>query len=421
MPLGQVPEAVQRLLDGSVDAAVIVDQQHRVLYRNAAYEAYTGRKPRALRLAVEADTPCYDLFPLEICREQCLMKSAVANKKPLRMDEVRARRGDGEEVTLIVTATPLEGGLTIETYRDVTAEARVQRRYHALMAREQHAKEKLERAVEARTRELSRAHEQLALNEKLSSLGRLVAGIAHELNNPINFVYGNVDFLGDYFRQLLKLVDIYESSLSLPEEVRAVADVYKSEIDYDFLRRDWERLLRSVRAGAERTAAIVTDLKTFSRPQVGNLEDVDLVAGLETTLNLLAPLLRDGVSVERDFWPLPLVRCRGGQVQQVLMNLLTNAVQACGAAGVVRVAVSSDGAGVRLTVRDSGPGVPDEVRGHIFDPFFTTKDVGEGTGLGLAISSRIVKAHGGRLELVSPPGEGAEFLVWLPLLPPPDA
>ena len=115
MPLREVPEAVRRLLDGSVDAAIIVDEQHHVLYRNAAYEAYTGRKPRALRLAVEADTPCHDLFHLEICREHCLMKRAVANQKSLRMDEVRARRGDGEEVTLIVTATPLEGGITIET------------------------------------------------------------------------------------------------------------------------------------------------------------------------------------------------------------------------------------------------------------------------------------------------------------------
>ncbi|HLH28296.1 MAG TPA: ATP-binding protein, partial [Acidimicrobiales bacterium] len=248
----------------------------------------------------------------------------------------------------------------------------------------------------------------------------LVAGIAHELNNPIHFVYGNVGFLDDYFRKLVALVDHYESSPELPDPVRARAAAYAAEIDYDFLRADWARLLASIRAGAERSAAIVADLKTFSRPQVGKLEDVDLVAGIDITLNLLASLLRDKIAVERSIEPGLRVRGRGGQIQQVLMNLLTNAAQACGDRGTIHLDARRHDGGVRIAVRDTGPGVPEAVRGQIFDPFFTTKDVGEGTGLGLAISTRIVKAHGGRLDLVSPPGEGAEFVVWLPNEPPPD-
>jgi signal transduction histidine kinase len=154
---------------------------------------------------------------------------------------------------------------------------------------------------------------------------------------------------------------------------------------------------------------------------VGRLEEVNLVAGLDTTLNLLASLLRDRIAVERDLEPDLRIRGRGGQIQQVLMNLLTNAAQACGdGGGTIWVRAHRDGDGVRISVRDSGPGVPEAVRGHIFDPFFTTKEVGEGTGLGLAISSRIVKSHGGRIELVSPPGQGAEFVVWLPREPPTD-
>src|SRR6185312_5537304 len=183
---------LKRVLEGAVDAAVILDQDHRVLYRNSAYDAYTGKRPREVGAAAAAGTPCHQLFNLEICAENCIMRRAVAAQKPLRMHEIHAKRGDGEDLTLIVTSTPIGGGLVLETYRDVTAESRVQRKYHALLARE-------------------RAQDQLVLNEKMSSLGRLVAGIAHELNNPINFVYGNVDFLAQYFRHLINLIGIYEA------------------------------------------------------------------------------------------------------------------------------------------------------------------------------------------------------------------
>ncbi len=410
---------LKRVLEGSVDAAIILDQQQRVLYRNPAYDVYTGRRPREVAQLAAAGTPCHALFNLEICAESCIMRRAVAADKPLRMHEIHARRGDGEELTLIVTSTPLGAGLVLETYRDVTAESRVQRKYHTLLASERNAKEELERKVSERTEALKRAQDQLVLNEKMSSLGRLVAGIAHELNNPINFVYGNVDFLAQYFRHLISLLRVYESS-SLSEGTRAEADAFKKSIDYEFLLEDWERLLRSVRAGAERTAQIVAGLKAFSRPQIGKLEETDIVAGLETTLNLLQPVLRDSIVVHKNFHPIPRVRCRGGQVQQVFMNLLTNAAQAAGPGGEIFVETAPLAEGVSVTVRDTGAGVPAELEGKIFDPFFTTKDVGEGTGLGLAISQRIVRSHGGRIELAprDPQRRGAEFVVWLPLEPP---
>ncbi len=409
---------LKRVLEGAVDAAVILDQDHRVLYRNSAYDAYTGKRPREVGAAAAAGTPCHQLFNLEICAENCIMRRAVAAQKPLRMHEIHAKRGDGEDLTLIVTSTPLGSGLVLETYRDVTAESRVQRKYHALLARERGAKEDLERKVLERTEALRRAQDQLVLNEKMSSLGRLVAGIAHELNNPINFVYGNVDFLAQYFRHLINLIAIYEAG-ELADETRRRAQELKDSIDFEFLMEDWERLLKSVRAGAERTAQIVAGLKAFSRPQVGKVEETDLIAGLETTLHLLQPLLRDRVTVHRQYAPIPRVRCRGGQVQQVFMNLLTNAAQAAGPGGEVFLTAVPEGPGVRVSVRDSGPGVPLELTTKIFDPFFTTKDVGEGTGLGLAISQRIVRSHGGRIELApSEAGRGAEFIVWLPLDPP---
>jgi two-component system, NtrC family, sensor kinase len=414
-------EDLKRVLEGAVDAAIILDQQHRVLYRNPAYDAYTGRRPREVAALAQGGTPCHELFNLEICQSNCIMKRAVDVGKPLRMHEIKAKRGDGEDLTLIVTSTPLGGGLIVETYRDVTAESRVQRKYHALLAHERVAKEDLERKVSERTEALRRAQDQLVLTEKMSSLGRLVAGIAHELNNPINFVYGNVDFLAQYFRHLIGLISVYDQA-PLPDDTRKRADAYKQSIDFDFLMEDWERLLKSVRAGAERTAQIVAGLKTFSRPQVGKMEEADLLAGLETTLHLLQPLLRDRVQVHRDFQSLPLVRCRSGQVQQVFMNLLTNAAHAASPGGEIFLSARPEGEGVRIGVRDTGPGVPAELASKIFDPFFTTKDVGEGTGLGLAISQRIVRSHGGRIELLpSLPGKGAEFHVWLPCQPPPES
>jgi signal transduction histidine kinase len=409
---------LKRVLEGAVDAAIILDQNHQVLYRNSAYDAYTGRRPREVTAAAASGTPCHQLFNLEICAESCIMRRAVAAGKPLRMHEIHAKRGDGEDLTLIVTSTPLGNGLVLETYRDVTAESRVQRKYHALLARERGVKEDLERKVFERTEALRRAQDQLVLNEKMSSLGRLVAGIAHELNNPINFVYGNVDFLAQYFRHLINLLAIYESA-DVAVEVRERAREFKETIDFEFLMEDWERLLKSVRAGAERTAQIVAGLKAFSRPQVGKIEETDVIAGLETTLHLLQPLMRDRVTVHKEYEPLPKVKCRGGQVQQVFMNLLTNAAQAAGPGGEIFIDARPDGEGVRVSVRDTGPGVPLELATKIFDPFFTTKDVGEGTGLGLAISQRIARSHGGRIELAARTvGQGAEFIVWLPLEPP---
>src|SRR5262249_27912206 len=159
-------------------------------------------------------------------------------------------------------------------------------------------------------------------------------GIAHELNNPVHFVFGNVGFLGEYFRQLMRLVDLYDGAAEhLPPEARAAIADWKQRIDFEYLRDDWERLLRSIRAGAGRAAGIVKDVRAYSSPQRGRIFEVDLVAGLETTLHLLQPLLREGIAVERDLPPSLRVRCREGQIQQVFMNLLTNAAQACGPDG----------------------------------------------------------------------------------------
>jgi two-component system NtrC family sensor kinase len=413
-----IPDAVRELLEGSVDAAVILDRHRRVLYYNRAYEAIGALRGRALAERVAAGARCWEIFELDICQTDCVGCRAREAERPLRVDEIRAVRGDGEDLTFIVTAAPLPGDLIVETYRDVTAEVRVQRRLKVLLEQERKEKVDLEEVVAERTRELRQAQAQLVLQEKMSALGRLVAGIAHELNNPINFVYGNVDFLRQYMDDLLSLVDRVDRHPALPAGVRAELDRMKEAIEYDYLVEDSRKLIRSIRTGAERTAAIVRDLKNFSRTGGGDLQETDLVAGIETTLNLIAPLHRGRIEIERDYQPgLPRLVCNAGHINQVFMNILTNAAQAIRGRGTIRIRVGRLDGPPRLEVAiaDSGAGIPRDVLERITDPFFTTKEVGEGTGLGLWITDSIIRAHGGTLTCESEVGAGSTFTVTLPL------
>ena len=419
-----VLEQVKQLLEGSVDAAVILDKDRRILYYNRPYEALSGLRGRQLSQKVAAGAHCFEIFPLEICATECLGCRARDANRSLRVDEINATRGsDGELLTFIVAAVPLpseNGPLVIETYRDVTADVRIQQRLKVLLERERRAKEILEDEVRERTHELRQAQAQLVHQEKMSSLGRLVAGIAHELNNPINFVYGNVDFLGQYMEDLLSLVRMIDGAI-LPDDLRAGFEELKEKIEYDFLVDDSRKLIRSIRSGAERTAGIVQDLKTFSRTGGGELQEADIAAGIETTLNLIAPLLKNRVTVERAIQPnLPKLVCNAGHINQVFMNILTNAAQAIEGEGAINVRIETvdDEAAIRVIINDNGPGIPADVMEKITDPFFTTKDVGEGTGLGLWITENIVRAHGGTLVCVSVPGEGATFTVVLPVRAP---
>jgi PAS domain S-box-containing protein len=420
-------EQIKQLLEGSVDAAVVLDTERHILYYNRAYEASTGLRGRQLAQRVAAGAHCYEVFPLEICQTDCLGCKARDVARALRVDEIKAVRGDGEEMTFIVAAVPVtlpDGTMVIiETYRDVTADVRIQRRLKSLLERERQAKQSLEDEVRDRTAELRAAQATLVHQEKMSSLGRLVAGIAHELNNPINFVYGNVDFLGQYMEDLLALVEMIDG-ITLPPEVRKTLDDAKRKIEYEFLVEDWRKLLRSIRAGAERTASIVQDLKTFSRTAGGELQETDLVAGIETTLNLIAPLLKNRIEVRRKIAPgIPRILCNAGHVNQVFMNILTNAAQAIGGEGWIEVKIQpvDEGRAVEVAVTDSGPGIRPEVIAKISDPFFTTKDVGEGTGLGLWISENIVRAHGGTMKWHNSAGGGAVFVVTLPVRAPDSA
>lgn len=265
--------------------------------------------------------------------------------------------------------------------------------------------------------ELRSTQEQLIHSEKLASLGQLVAGIAHEIKNPLNFIYGNTEFLARYVGQLRQLLAKYEELRSISAADRAAIARLKDEINYDFLLKDLETLVANFSEGAKRINAIISDLRAFSRMDLEKPTEVDLHRCLEIALNLLRNQYEDRITIVREYGTIPMIKGYAGKLNQVFMNLLSNAIQAIPERGQIRITTLVERSEVVVKIRDSGIGIPHELMGKIFEPFFTTKPVGQGTGLGLSISYGIIQQHGGRIEVESEPGRGSTFSVRLPLEP----
>lgn len=311
-------------------------------------------------------------------------------------------------------------------------------------------REHLKELVEERTAELVAANErikqaqvQLVQTEKMSSLGRLVAGIAHEINNPVNFIYGNLIYINEYTQGLLKILSLYQECVSEPPaKIREQIE----EIDLGFLVEDLPKTISSLQMGAERIRQIVLSLRTFSRLDEAEVKKVDLHEGIESTLLILEYRLKahantPGIQILRKYGDLPLVDCYAGQINQVFMNILSNAIDSLESRWENEALASHNGdrtpAEVRanpstitiytevidpnwvaIRIADNGPGMSETVRNQLFDPFFTTKAIGKGTGLGLSISYQIiVEKHKGTLECISEPGKGAEFVIKIPVDP----
>ncbi|OCQ96883.1 histidine kinase [Nostoc sp. MBR 210] len=280
--------------------------------------------------------------------------------------------------------------------------------------------------------ELQAAQTQLIQTEKMSSLGQLVAGVAHEINNPVNFIYGNLHYANRYTQDLLKIIELYQ--LHYPQPHPEIMSTARS-VDLEFLAEDLQKMISSMQIGADRIRSIVLSLRNFSRLDEAENKPVDLHEGIDNTLLILQHRLKStanftGIDILKDYGDLPLIECYAGQINQVFMNILTNAIDVLENQGdlaqdkfqlpkpkiSISTRLATDTSRILIRIADNGPGMTEDVRKRIFDPFFTTKAVGKGTGLGLAISYQIiVEKHGGMMDCISEVGKGTEFWIEIPI------
>ena len=342
-----------------------------------------------------------------------LFVSKAITKPLLEIEEIVSKIGRGD----------LSNRLEYTRYNEIN---RLVQAYNMMANALQRLYSSLEAQVNDRTKKLKDAYSELKStqammvhSEKMKSLGELVAGIMHEINNPINFIYGNMTHLSNYSNDLIEMIDKYttiEDKLS-EEEKKSIQD-FKNEIDYEFLKTDMPDLIKSCKEGADRAKNIIQDLKSFSRTGEAAITDVDIVSEMDTTLNILHNKIKHKVEIHKEYVDIvPKIEAFGGQLNQVFMNILDNAIGAIKDSGDIWIRIKTDENFKKLIieVEDNGEGMDSEVISKVFDPFFTTKPVGQGTGLGMSITHKIVKNHQGDIKVDSVKGKGTKFTVTLPI------
>ena len=369
------------------------------------------------------------IYPGDRQRNQVVFRTLIEGKKDdsryqIRyLTKLRGYRWIEVQARLTFSSDGKISGTT-GTLNDITEQKLAQEALSESVARERQKAEELEIAL----RELQRTEAKLIQNEKMVSLGQLVAGVAHEINNPVGFIYSNINPAREYAASLLQVIDLYQQQY--PDPPTKIQEEM-AEIDLDFVKEDFPRLLESMREGANRIQEIVLSLQNFSHLDKAEMKKADLHKGIDSTLLILEHRLkqqqnRPAIQLVKEYGIISAVECYPGQINQVFMNILTNAIDALesriykdtGFAPWIRIRtqIDHDRNYVVISIADNGFGIPPQVQQRLFDPFFTTKPVGRGCGLGLSISySIVVEKHQGELECYSQIGQGTEFVIKLPL------
>jgi len=415
--------------DAPIGMAIVSVETHHPLQVNKALCEMLGYTPSELTVKTFEEFS----YPEDIEKDVHLLEQMITGAIPSYQIEKRYLKKNQEILWGNLTATLIRDRngkicYCLGMVENITERKQVQAALQLSEAQYRDKAQELEKTLY----ELKQTQTQLIQTEKMSSLGQLVAGVAHEINNPVNFIYGNVTPANEYLQDLLQLLYLYQQYY--PNPVPEVQDHIEA-IDLAFLSKDFQKIMSSMKIGAERIRQIVLSLRNFSRLDESEMKPVNIHEGIDNTLLILQNQLKDKpghpeIQVIKEYGNLPLVECYAGQLNQVFMNLLTNSIDAMNEYNRRRTVAEIqndpstiwistnviDKNQVEIQLRDNGLGMTPEVQQKLFDPFFTTKAVGKGTGLGLSISYQIiVDKHKGQLQCISAPGKGAAFVIKIPI------